>query len=383
MAPEVIQQSGYDAKADIWSLGITALEMINGEPPHAKIHPMKVLFLIPKEPAPVPEGPQYSNAFKDFVAQCLEKDADFRPSARELLNHKFIRNAGRTEALQELIHRRQEWDVSHGIARDVKYYAETLYVCPVACLLRTNADQHRMPVSSPENDDDCWVFDTVKPGTIVNSKSVRRRVQQFETLEEDVDESAEKMKQMQIRDTPPTTTTPEPESAPSTVRRNPAPLPQENHPSVRRRSTRKRRSSGIKQPLGVSVSFGNSPSTVRQFRRVSDRRSSGAQQQAEPPFVSSTDENYQPKAVISEPKTKESTLGKKIYASAVGLACQETLDNTWDQNRREVISRLAEAWSDLEVADPEGLYHIVRGVYEKLQACVFPAALSGWVKFTD
>ncbi len=91
--PQVIANSedGYSEKADIWSVGITAIEIATGSPPHAHLHPMRVLFLIPKEPPPtLSEDKGFSPSFREFVAACLVKEAGRRPSAKELLKHPFV-----------------------------------------------------------------------------------------------------------------------------------------------------------------------------------------------------------------------------------------------------------------------------------------------------
>ncbi|OLY82434.1 Serine/threonine-protein kinase svkA [Smittium mucronatum] len=97
MAPEVIQQSGYNFKADIWSLGITAIELALGAPPHSDLHPMKVLFVIPKNDPPKLVG----DFSKSFI--------DFRPTAEQLLRHKFIKGAKKSSNLSDLVSRWNRW----------------------------------------------------------------------------------------------------------------------------------------------------------------------------------------------------------------------------------------------------------------------------------
>lgn len=172
MAPEVIQEVPYAFKADIWSLGITAIEMAEGLPPLHKLHPFRAIFMIPSRPAPTlkerntGKGSQqhetpWSEDFKDFIACCLVKDPDQRHSVHQLLEHRWIANTARNIAK------------ANGAlgSREIK----SLVARNMGCLRRLRAqqaekcfDSHRFAfdqlghVSSPPNSDGSPNSDTTE-----------------------------------------------------------------------------------------------------------------------------------------------------------------------------------------------------------------------------
>lgn len=127
MSPEVIaceQQldQSYDSRCDVWSLGITAIELAEGDPPLSDLHPMRALFQIPRNPPPTLVHPEYFSALlSDLIAECLVKDFETRPFAKELLDHPFLRNVDEFKAKRDL---RQEIEKQRAEGRGTTRQAE-------------------------------------------------------------------------------------------------------------------------------------------------------------------------------------------------------------------------------------------------------------------
>ncbi|KAL0491276.1 serine/threonine-protein kinase pakC [Acrasis kona] len=104
MAPEVVRAQEYDTLIDVWSLGIMALEMANGEVPRLEYPPIKALFVITTNPPPTLDNPdQWSESFINFLDQCLVKDVSVRSTCQQLLQHPFIQKACTLDFLLPLI----------------------------------------------------------------------------------------------------------------------------------------------------------------------------------------------------------------------------------------------------------------------------------------
>ncbi|KAL8821207.1 MAG: hypothetical protein Q9223_000722 [Gallowayella weberi] len=117
MAPEVIELSGATTASDIWSLGCTVIELLDGKPPYHKLQPMHALFrIVNDDHPPLPEGS--SPVVRDFLMQCFQKDPNLRVSARKLLKHPWIVNARRSDSVvpkkpteyEEAVKSVQQWN---------------------------------------------------------------------------------------------------------------------------------------------------------------------------------------------------------------------------------------------------------------------------------
>ncbi len=109
MAPELIKGAKYDQRVDVWSLGIMAMEMAEGEPPYMEFPPLRALFLIStKGIPPLREPSRWSDEMTEFISSCLILDLKERPSSDALLSHPFVAKAGSYSEMASLVRRAKQ-----------------------------------------------------------------------------------------------------------------------------------------------------------------------------------------------------------------------------------------------------------------------------------
>ncbi|XP_078062861.1 uncharacterized protein LOC144488657 [Mustelus asterias] len=157
MAPEVVRcetskDAPYDHKADVWSLGITLIELAEMEPPHHELNPMRVLLKITKAPSPGLSHPsRWSPDFKDFLRKALDKNVEVRWCAKQLLQHPFVTAATSNKPIRELIAEAKA-EVMEEIEDDKEEQVEALS-CPPCSVRGLNAEEAQtmdLTTASPE-----------------------------------------------------------------------------------------------------------------------------------------------------------------------------------------------------------------------------------------
>lgn len=205
---------------------------------------------------------------------------------------------------------------------------------------------------SPKDEQDGWVFDTVKAPTVVLPQQTPKQRKVSEAANGTVIYPEEALQQLNLNKTSANARSSEYPTVRKAIR-------EKQLPSAENTSTA-RRDSIQRQPLGPDLSFGNSGSTMRQFQRVSDNSPSISPEGS----YADRDENRPP---WPEAGTKEAKLGHKAYSTIFDPAFQETHAQTSSQLKREALARVASAWGALDAIDPEGEYQLLRAILSKVQ----------------
>ena len=166
MSPEVIMQNKYDYKCDIWSLGITAIEMAEGEPPFAKVKGYWVLKkIISHPPRGLKNKEKWSKEFNDFVEKCLMYDPKNRPTAKELIEHPFILKYNRgNKLIAELVNNSMD---------DLEFYRKKILESDeseeedkISEIIK-NKNNNKYKIEQIDNNDNCFIEGKNESGSMI------------------------------------------------------------------------------------------------------------------------------------------------------------------------------------------------------------------------
>ncbi|KAL7420227.1 hypothetical protein Q5752_005194 [Cryptotrichosporon argae] len=378
MAPEVIKQAGYDARADIWSLGITAIEMAKGEPPLAEYHPMRVLFLIPKAKAPrLDPSDGWSQEFCDFVTACLQKDPKDRATAKELLQHRFIRSARRTTQLVDLVERYRQYRRQHAPKASSPTKSLNRQAAGLAGLTLNNA-----PGGTVRSE---WNFDDTIRGTI-RGVPVELDLTEMEDDEDDEEEYRARVQELREWNASPSEVTlpaldesaaqtPDLGSAPQTPRSDIASLV--DSPT---RSTWKQRNDD-RGAVVTAGDMGDGFSTVRPMRKVDTVRSQrlsheyigtgSVRHRVSAAMESRVMDGEKDESVAARAGRKMSARGKAgeaLVEQVIKPVLSQHAAADYDAPTLEAVSLIQKGFEDLGAHNPEMAYKVMMDILGGLKA---------------